>query len=84
MLHPAFQPSLQKKRWKLASEISRNRSVLFELFLPSSQIYPGGVGVAFPRVAVNKMIDPLWFGDSLIFRLNSGTGHSWEAWFFLT
>jgi hypothetical protein len=84
MLHPAFQPGLQKKRWKLASGIYRNRSVLFGLFLPRPQVCPGGVGVAFPRIVVNKMIDPLPFGDSLIFRLNSGTEHSWEAWFFLT
>jgi hypothetical protein len=40
--------------------------------------------IAFPRVAANKMIDPLSFADSLSFRLKTGSDGSWEASFFST
>jgi hypothetical protein len=37
------------------------------------------------RLSPKKMIDPLSFGDSLIFRLEfRRLGRSWEAWFFST
>jgi hypothetical protein len=36
MVHPTIADGLQKNRWNLPSAIGRNRSVVFEFFLPNS------------------------------------------------